>query len=443
MKPKSKLFFVLLIITLNVFYMSISEAQQEEKTSPTLERGIGEYKHESYDEALPLLKKARDENPGSTLAAYYLGLTYKQLQNYKDAIPCLKDAVTFSPEIKGALVELIDCCYQTGQLEDAKLWIQQAEEDGITPAQVSFLKGLVFVKAGDGEGAIAAFKNAKELDKSMIQACDYQTGIAYLKEKKFDRAQKAFKEVVIADPSTNMANFANQYMDALEKRAIAARPLKMSVGFAVQYDSNVVLQPDDATLVGDITDESDARYVYTARGEYEKKFNDNFGVKLQDSFYYGKENRLGFYTTLTNVVTVQPNFYHEKSLLGFPVSYTYSNVDDRSYLSSPSAGVVYNRVINANNMAQLSLNYQYQDYCWSPSTEDENRDGSDVAGGLGWYVFFMKNRGFLNLRYALDKDFTRGNNWEYVGNRGTATALIPVGEKINLSVTGDVYHEGF
>lgn len=435
-----------LILTAFIFSnIVVLNAQEEEqqKLSPALEKAIGQFKHENYEEALSLFKKARQEDPKSTVAAYYLGLTYKQLQDYKAAIPNLTDAVTIVPKIKGALIELIDCYYQINKPEEAKKWIAEAEKEGIRPAQVAFLKGLVLAKEGNSDEAIKSFENAKALDQAMAQACDYQIGIAYLKNKRFVDANKAFKEVVIRDPSTNMANFANAYMDALEKREEAVRPLRLSLGLAVQYDDNVILKPDDSSLAADVSDKSDYRYVYTARGEYDKRFSDNFGVKLQDSVYYGKQNEIGFYNTFTNTATIQPTSYSEVSLIALPVGFTYTEVNDRVYLSSPSAGALYNRVLNASNMAQLSLNYQYRDYRWSPSTSDENRDGSDLAGSLGWFLFYAKNQGFLNLRYTLNEDWTKGNNWEYLGNRGTATLLVPIGDKFRFSVAGDVFRQDF
>lgn len=102
---------IIVIFSLSVFSIVHVSESAEEKISPELEKGIGQYKHENYDEALITLKKAREDYPQSSLAAYYLGLTYKQLQDYNQAISYLKDAVTFPPKIKGAMLELIDCLY--------------------------------------------------------------------------------------------------------------------------------------------------------------------------------------------------------------------------------------------------------------------------------------------------------------------------------------------
>jgi pentatricopeptide repeat protein len=177
---RKKFLAVFLILAMGLTYAGWA---QEKKPTPTLERGIGQYKHENYEEALLTLKKAREEDPESSLAAYYLGLTYKQMQDYNEAIPHLKDAIVYTPKIQGALMELIDCCYQLNRLEEALRWIEEAESEGIRPSQVAFMKGLVLLKQDKDEDAIAAFKRAKEMDAAMSQASNYQIGLAYLKSK--------------------------------------------------------------------------------------------------------------------------------------------------------------------------------------------------------------------------------------------------------------------
>lgn len=421
----------------------------EEKINPTLEKGIGQYKHENYDEALMTLQKAREENPQSSLAAYYLGLAYKQMQDYEQAVSYLKDAVTFSPKIAGAMPELIDCLYQLGKIEEAKRWIAQAESDGIRPAQIAFMKGLVLLKDEKWEDAVAAFKNAKELDSSMVQACNYQIGMAYLKGKRITEAQKAFTEIVIADPNSNMANFANEYVSALSKKKEAMKPFKFTFGAAWQYDDNVVLKPDDAAIASNVSDKADSRQVYTASGEYNRMFNDWFGARALYTFYYAKQSDLGFYDTVVNNFLIQPSVYMQNALLTFPSGYSHTLVNDKAYLSSPYTAILYNFMAGNSNMGQVSVKYQNEDYLWAPIIPDEDRDGNNLAGALGWYQFFAQKKGFLNLRYALDKDWTKGKDWEYLGNRVSTTLLIPGSifhsllEKFNLTILGDIFFQNF
>ena len=445
---KQQFFAAILSLSVTTSFVLTSEAQNTQKEEQSkelsaqkvnspLELGIGQYKHENYEEALNLLKKVRQEAPQSTLAAYYLGLTYKQLQNYKEAIPCLKDAVTYSPKIKGALMELVDCYYQLGELEEAKKWIVEAENEGIRPAQTAFLKGLVLLKDGDALGAIAAFNDAKSLDKSMAQSANYQIGIAQLKSGKTQEAKRAFEEVVLVDPNSNMANFANSYVDAISEREYQARPWKFSFGTAWQYDDNVLLNPDDTSVATDISDEGDSRYVYTAQAEYDHRFSDFFGLKEQYFFYYGKQNDLGFFNQLSNTFVTQPSFYFKNSLLTFPTGYTHTIIDQRSYLSMPFTSAVYNFMVGNKDMGQGYVKYQNQNFMWAPTALDEDRDSNDVSAGLGWYHFYAENKGFFNLHGGLENNWATGTNWTYFGNKVGLTWLIPVVDRVNLTFSGD------
>ena len=408
----------------------------EKKINPTLEKGIGLYKHENFDEALGVLKKARLEEPQSTLAAYYLGLTYKQMQNYNEAAPHLRDAVTMPPKIKGALIELIDCLYQIGQLEEAGKWIAEAEAEGIRPAQTAFLKGLVLMKEDKNDDAVKSFNNAKDLDQSMAQAAEYQIAIAYMKTGKFHDAKDVFQRLTLVDPNSTMANFANTYMNAISDREKAMKPFRASVGVYWQYDDNVVLQPSGGTVGTNISDKGDAREVTTAMAEYTQRFGETYDIKAQYFFYWAKQNNLGFYDTLSNTFVLQPEMNLKSGQLSLPRAYNLTRVNDKAYLSTPSVAGVYNQMVGNHNMGQAYLKYAYKDYMWAPSIEDEDRTGNDFSGGVGWYYFFMQNKGFINLRYGLLKEWTSGNNWENWENDINLTLLVPVMDKLNVTVSG-------
>lgn len=443
------LVITILICCITAHFLSTVYAQYREKISPTLEKAIGLYKHENFDEALILLKQARDEEPASTLAAYYMGLTYKQMQDYRSAIPALRDAVTYSPKIKGALIELIDCLYQTGDLEQAGQWIAEAEREDVRPAQTAFLKGLVLMKLEKPSDAIEAFEKAKRLDPSMEQACAYQIGVAHLKNREYAQANDVFRQVIITNPNSTMANYANEYVNAIGKAPEMQKPWRIEAGIAWEYDSNVVLLPDtDSAAVG-ISDKGDSREVTTALAEYNYRPNDKFGIRGQYSFYWAKQNNLGFYDTVSQSFILQPTAYTPDSMLSIPVGFNLVNVNDKAYLATPSCAVSYNTMFRPWIMGQALALYRYKNYFWAPWIPDENRNSNELAGSYGWYLFFDKNRGFFNVRYTLNNEWTAGQDWAYVGNRATAallipsTAILPKFDRMNLTVSADAFFQNF
>lgn len=437
-----RLNFAFLVIVSAVFFLSIFQTSSAE-TNTDLDRGIKLYKQENFDEALPFLQKARKEDPASSLAAYYLGITYKQLQNYKEAKTQLIGAVSLTPKIKEALLELVETLYQLGETKEAMKYIEIAENEKIKEAQTAFLKGLILLKEGDNLEAVTAFEKAKQLDSSVSQAADYQIGIAYLKEKKFKEAKQVFKDVMVLDPNSSLADFSNQYVEAIKRKEEVEKPFRLTVGAAGEYDSNVVLKPSDASVAANITDQADWREVYTAVAEYRQKITDRFTLSPQYSLYRAHQNNIGILNVTSHTFTLIPNYNFDKGSTGLPVGYNYTDVGESKYLTTLSATPLVNYLFGNTNMAQLMFKYQKNDFSRSPVIPDENRNSNYYAGGLGLYHFFSENKGFFGLHYELNKDDTKGINWQYLGNKFDVTVLYPFMKKFRASLAGQVFLQDF
>jgi len=409
-----------------------------------LEKGIQAHLRENYDEAAALLKKARVEDPGSTRAAYYLGLTYKRLQRYAEAKTQLEEAVTKTPKIKEALLELIETLYQLNKLDEAKKWIAVAEEEGIRPAQAAFLKGLALSKEGNNLEAVEAFKKAKELDTALAQSADYQIGVAYLKDKHFDDAKKAFQEVIVLDPNSDVGAYANEYVKAIERRGQeGGRPFHLSAGFFEEYDDNVILKPGDVTSVGVIGSAADWREVVTLDTDYTHRFSDVLSVKLQYDFYYANQHELDAFDLHSHTFDFTPSYSLNDWILSAPVQYNYTWVDGDDFLWTLTENPLANFKINDNQLGQIGVKLQNKSFLHAPTKPDEDRDAFRVAPGASWFMFFLENKGFLGLRYEFDYEDTDGKNWEYLGNRANVSTQLPVADHLKLTVAGDIYLQDF
>lgn len=428
------------LLTFIFFILSISLTLANQESS--LEQGIAQYQRENYDEALKLLQKAQDEDPVSTRAAYYLGLTYKKLQNYKAAKTHLRDAVTYTPKIKEALLELVDVLYQLGDLDGAHEWIQVAEEEGIRPAQVAFFKGLVLLKENKNLEAVDAFKKAKELDRALEQTADYQIGLAHLKQQSYPEAEKAFRQVIVLDPNTDISAYADQYAKAIERRREGEKLIRVSGGFYTEWDDNVILKPSDVTTVADIGNQEDFREVVTSSVEFSKRFRD-FGIKLDYDLYFANQDGIGIFDLHSHTWGVTPAYYSKSFTLSAPLQYNHTWVDESGFISTFSANPLVNLKIGERQLGQVGVKFQVKNYLRSPVNENEDRDAFRVAPGLGWFFFFPKNKGFFGLRYELDVEDADGRNWNYFGNRANASLQLALIGKLKVTVVGDFYFQDF
>jgi tetratricopeptide (TPR) repeat protein len=403
------------------------------------------FQHENYEQALPLLKELRAAQPQSSEIACYLGMTYKRLQDFLAAKPHLEAAVTLQPRVKNAYLELIDLLYQCEELDEAKKWIASAEQESVDPAQVAFFKGLVLLKEGvDPQGAIQSFEKAEKLNSSLAQTVKYQKGLAYVQLEKFKEARNLFREIIAKDPSTDLAKFANEYINAITRRQDAKKAFRGSVGYSLQYDDNVVFKPTDDALATGITEEDDWKQVFTARGDYNFRINKNFGIKTGASLFGSEHADLEFYDVLSFDLPVQPTFYLKNAAIAFPIHYNHVNVNDNKYLTTMGFGNINSIMIGKKQMAQVQLQYNKKDFHWDAADPRDVKKSDEYLWAAGWFYFITKDReGLLNVRYAMNYDDAVGANWRYRGNRLTFSSVVPLVKKLKWNFVADYFRQDF
>ncbi len=417
-----------------------AEKQDTAKTADFLEHGIKDLKDENYEEAVLDLLKARGQYPKSALAAYYLGLAYKMMQNYEDAVIHLKDAASLEPDVKEARLELAEAYYLLDMNEES---LEQLEPGDVKPAHMAFLKGLVLMKLDKDKEAVDAFAKAKKIDPSLALAANYQIGIALIRQGNAEKAAGVFNEVIIMDPNSDLAGFANRYREALTRKVELEKPLKLTLGAEWQYDDNVILKPSDQAAANGISGEKDTAYVALLLAEYTAHISAPLAVKAQYSAYYKDYQTLDAYDVMSHTVAVAPSYGLRESMINMLLSYNYTWVDSDKYLNTETVSPGYSLMIGKNQMGQIALRWQAKDFLKPPLAADEDRDSQDVAASLGWFYFYAGNKEFINLSYEINKEDTKGVNWKYLGNKASLNLSIPLKDKLKFNGSAEVYQQQF
>jgi len=442
--------------------------------NPDLQRGIAEFQQENYEEAIDSLAKARNADPKSSLPAYYLGMTYKNMQNYKEAKKFLRAAIDLQPEIKEATMELAEVYYDLGELQSAHDLLIAAEKENVRPGQTAYVKGLVLSGMGKNLEAIEAFENARTLSPELVQAADYQIGQAYLKEssaaveekdrlKALDEAENRFNAVIENNPDTDMAAFAKNFLELIDKKKKEPRNIRAYLGLHLQFDDNVVLKPGDDTLASNITNQDDYREVITGGIEYIPVNRRPFDYNAHYSFYISNHHDLSSYDVMSHSVALYPSkILSNVSKAGLALRYNHTWVDDDEYLGTATITPTYTRYIGKKHTIQTYLSYAKKEFLTLSSAGDEDRDADVYSGSVSWFSFFKQDRGmfvpfmesfelsafgenegYINVLYELSKEETDGRNWEYIGNKVALIYLMPLLQNAKLRLTGDVKYEDF
>ena len=448
--------YAIFLVTVFVFISFVGFAGAQ---SQSFEMGMKEFRDENYEEALVYFLEARKAEPKSSTVAFYVGLTYKVIEQNKEAIPYLRDAVTLTPRIKEALVELIDVLYQTDNLKEAKEWVAIGEKEEIQPARVQLLKGMIMSKEGKNMEAVSAFEKAKALDPSMAQTAELQIANAYTKEGKLKEAQKRFQATITIDPTTDMATLARDYDKALAEKFERERPWSFSVGLSYKYDTNVVAK-GSGPIVDAISGHEDSalnlslRIGYTAPFSFNKPYNLSFQYSLYADKYFPKQytradgttGNLSEYNAMTQTISAIPGYNFEKWSLSLPISYAYSSLqgdkgndflnelswsNTTRYMEQTGITPTARFMITQNNMGEASLGFLRKYYFETPLhpeplSSDENRNSNIMNGSLGWTYFFKEGKGLVGLKYTYAEENAEGHNWTNREHRFSLSFLYPL-----------------
>jgi tetratricopeptide (TPR) repeat protein len=404
-----------------------------------LDRGIVEYRAENFEEAIVLLQQARQLEPASSLAAFYLGLAQKQAGDLSQALAGFRAAATGAPAIQDAYPELIECLYQRGEYDEARHWIGTAEKAAVRPAQVAFLKGLVLAGVGEERLAIEAFRAAAGADPSLSQAAGLQVAMLQAKERRLDEARQSLKALIALDPTTELATLAREYDSSFARLLGSYRPWHASVGLAYLYDDNVVAKPSIAVPGVEISGEQDSGMVAKVRVEYAPLLSGGRQFAAQYSLQSTTYGANDTHNTIIQSLALLPGQEFGRGAVTVPISYAHVLLQQENYLGLASVRPTLSLLTTGGQIAQFSAGYAWRELFKAPLARDEDRDGSIYSLGAGYLVPIVAGEGLVSLRYEFSFDNAIGSNWDNRGHRGSLGLLLPLGRGVKANLSGDIY----
>jgi len=439
----------LTILFLTVFFLITSHTICFCQTKE-LEQGIKDFNSENFEEALDSLVKAREKDPQSFTAAFYLGMTYKQLENYAEAKKHLEYVVKNNPQIRGTLAEkgilvLIEVLYRLNELDSASEYLGIAEREKIDPAQTAFLRGMVLAKKGNNSEAVNSFTEAKKLNPSLTVSADYQIASIYMKEGKLTKSKEAFQSIVALDPNSDIAAYAKEYSQQAQRGIEERRYLNLKAGFRYEFDDNVMSSPGGNVAVNTPTGQKDEKQVYTAQAGYKiMREGDPLSLLAQYNLYSSFHNKLDKYDLLSHSLFLIPAYAMPTGQLSLQSSYVNTSLDSDKYSETISLTPTYQFNIQDNvHIGQLFFKYINKNYFNKITNADENMDANVYAGEIGYVWLFDKNKGVFNLKYEFSDEDATGDNWSFTGNKISMSFLYPFFDRFKFNLYGEYLRREF
>ncbi len=182
-------------------------------------RGLSHYHLEEFDEALPALEKARQEGRQDSALFFYQGLCFLGKEEYPEALSNLKEALSRGPAAGDLFSVFFYLAYTYKETENflqALSFCDQAMAEEPDNKEILNLKGFCFFKCGQYDDAIQCFEKVIEIDPK--SAIDYANIGSNLREKgEYEKAVAMYRKALALDSSID---FARENIERLEKKQV-------------------------------------------------------------------------------------------------------------------------------------------------------------------------------------------------------------------------------
>ncbi|GAB7080940.1 tetratricopeptide repeat protein [Megalodesulfovibrio paquesii] len=191
-------------------------------------------------------QKARLEaNPQCGVTHYNLGVALLSRGDYLEAEREFREAVTHSPTLVEAYVQLGGLAMRSGDLEGCLNYNKMAAEGRPMFATPQGNIGFVYMQMGQPSKAARALERAVKLDPNFIQALA-TLGNAYLMEGDLERAEKVLRQALEKEPLFGPAwnNLALVMLEAGQPaKAVEYADKALETGFDVRPELLKELEP--------------------------------------------------------------------------------------------------------------------------------------------------------------------------------------------------------
>ncbi|MBI5055464.1 MAG: hypothetical protein HZB61_02425 [Nitrospirae bacterium] len=330
------------------------------------------------------------------------------------------------------------------------------EKGGYSDAETEFRSALK-EKPGDPAatlylGIALSRLNGKEAETVLLKALSYNTheprtnlelGIYYYNRGRDDEAREYFENTLKYGRDTEFAEDARGYLMLL---AGTGKPRPWSVNFSVgeQYDSNVVLGPEDGTLSSNVSRESDWRTVLYGKGKYNFYKDRNIEGSVAYSIYQSLHSRLNEFNVTQHLFELKGSYLISPvlTLKGlYSTEYAYVGWDDYDYAFSISPSLVISE--GAGLSTEIEYKYKRTRFMDSDLFEDNSdRTGEDNIVGV---IQNVPVNDFISAKagYYYNEDETAMTFWDYRGNRIFTELRFRFPAGIYAGLNGEYYNKRY
>lgn len=207
--------------------------------------------------------------------------------------------------------------------------------------------------------------------------------------------------------------FAVSALDLEEAKASFKRDLQakrnydFTIGYRYGYDSNIALLPDNSA-----TKQKDSYHALFAKYRWRKSLGQGWDVMWRSYVSASKYNDLSQFDQLWQAHSVDFGFSKKKWTFRFPITYTNTRYDNKSFAHSYQFRPNATRRLNNDLFIRLHYRYSDRNYELPNAVPEENYDGILQSAGMTLFWTIVPGKTNLESGFDIGQENTKGDNWD-------------------------------
>lgn len=406
--------------------------------------GLIPFEAKNWEAAYRLFEQAVAADPSDALARYYQGLAAARLGLWNVALQDVESAIQLQPGIPRAAFDLGIIHFELGEYQAAEKWFDEASRQPCCRFTGLLFLGLTRYRLGDYPGALEFFQ-AAEQSPAVRPTALYYSALALLEQGEREKALSLLTNLKEESPDTEVGRVAAQYVaQARAERGPGVgggpglpRPWSLYVTGGFEYDSNVVLAPNDETIkvTRGISDESDGLFRIGLGGRYQVTRVEPISLRLGYDFSQSVHFELTEYDLQGHQLRAEISSPVGGVEVGAIAAYEFYALDYRSYLQRGIGSPWVTFFEGERAATRLYYSLRGSDYLRDPF--EPYLDSINHAFGVRQTYAFSGANGILGATYQLDYEdpvSDDGAEFEYLGNQLEVGYTRPIRNWANASV---------
>jgi len=299
----------------------------------------------------------------------------------------------------------------------------------------TYFLGMSHFQQEEYQEAVDAFNKAIAL-KQVDPEPYYYRGIALYRLGQRRDALDDFIEVSNKAPEGEMQRMANAYIlniesgDAFLVGDGREKPWFIYADLAVNFDSNVTLDPEDVTISTLPSDQDDAQFVLMGGGGYHIVQKKNYRL-TGEAFYVQTlyPDLSGFNYGLAHA-DITNQFRWGKGYTTIELGDEFSILATSKYLNSILAHLHHSQVWSKTFLTRVGSYTRRNIFFQNIANPAQNRDAWNLQPGIDQYFYFMNQRMYFDIYYRYEHNFATGNDWDFHAHRVGMAYFTPIAWKV-------------